>query len=788
MTAATHDGDTLRGVLEELDELYPGAWACGLFALLPRSKKPRDEEWNTDALARYETWRAGDTAQRERLRAEWLAFIAAHVASGGNVGLALPRGTVALDVEDAATLRACDAFDGAWQWSREAEQRGHALFRCPGALRQGKVRINGAPELVVSRVGGKGFLACAPSVHPETGERYGWLRGLPADLAELPELPEAWRAQLAPDARDADGGIGSGEIPKGSRNDTLHRIAAAMRGRGETPDGILDELRRVNAERCRPPLADSELRQIARSAERYAAGEPDSRPRIIISSRQPDAIASDAVAALVAANEPTPELFARGGESVSVVRDEDGRPVIRGATRYAILDRLASAATWWSVTKDGSKPASPAEKLAGVVLARISRLGDVLPSLRGVTQSPVMLEDGAILDRPGYDARSRLYYAPPDGFALPNVPEKPSTDEVRAAGALLLEELLGEFPFAADADRAAALACLLTLTLRECIPGCVPAFVADAPAAGTGKGLLADVLAVVTTGEPAAKAAEPDSGSDDEMRKRITSLLREGRALVVLDNVERPLGSPALAAALTAEVWGDRVLGASETVAIRNRASWVITGNNVQLRGDIPRRVYWCRLDAKAARPWQRTGFRHPDLVGWTRENRPALLGAALTLGRAWVAAGRPGPADSVPRLGGFERWRHVVGGALGVAGVPGFLGNLVKVYEQNDTDTPAWAAFLAEWRAWRADSPATVAELLDAVAPMGSAARLREALPPELTDAIVAKGSASRKVGRAFLRRVDTRYPLDDGRTVRLVRTTDNVRNVAAWRVEVSR
>jgi len=263
----------MRGVLEELDELYPGTWACGLFPLLPRSKHPRDEGWNADALSRYEAWRAGDTAQRERLRAEWLASVAAHVAGGGNVGLALPLGVVALDVEDAATLRACDAHDGAWQWSREPEGRGHALFRCGAALRQGKVRIDGAPELVVSRVGGKGFLVAAPSVHPETREPYSWLRGLPATPDGLPELPAAWRAQLEPDARDADG-IGNGAIPKGGRNDTLHRIAAAMRGRGEPPEAILAELRRVNAERCRPPLADGELQQIARSAERYAAGEP----------------------------------------------------------------------------------------------------------------------------------------------------------------------------------------------------------------------------------------------------------------------------------------------------------------------------------------------------------------------------------------------------------------------------------------------------------------------------------------------------------------------------------
>src|SRR5262249_19896539 len=151
---------------------------------------------------------------------------------------------------------------------------------------------------------------------------------------------------------------------------------------------------------------------------------------------------------------------------------------------------------------------------------------------------------------------------------------------------------------------------------REAINGCVPMFVLDAPAAGTGKGLAADIVAMIGTGRLAAKAAEPDARGDDEWRKRLTALLLEGAGVVVLDNVEKPIGSPSLAAALTTTSWSDRILGSTRMVTLPNRAVWIATGNNVRLRGDLPRRCVRVRLDAKVARPWDRSGFRHADLLG----------------------------------------------------------------------------------------------------------------------------------------------------------------------------
>jgi hypothetical protein len=94
------------------------------------------------------------------------------------------------------------------------------------------------------------------------------------------------------------------------------------------------------------------------------------------------------------------------------------------------------------------------------------------------------------------------------------------------------------------------------------------------------------------------------------------------------------------------------------------------TGNNPEFSNEMARRLVRIRLDPHTDRPWQRSDFRHPDLMSWVRANRARLVAACLTLCQAWIAAGRPRGGRSI---GSFENWAHVLGGVLEVAGIPGF-------------------------------------------------------------------------------------------------------------------
>src|SRR5262249_20903129 len=63
-------------------------------------------------------------------------------------------------------------------------------------------------------------------------------------------------------------------IKEGHRDDTLFRMGCALRGLGATEAGIYKALLAINEECCSPPLPDAQVAQKARSAARYAPGDP----------------------------------------------------------------------------------------------------------------------------------------------------------------------------------------------------------------------------------------------------------------------------------------------------------------------------------------------------------------------------------------------------------------------------------------------------------------------------------------------------------------------------------
>jgi hypothetical protein len=202
---------------------------------------------------------------------------------------------------------------------------------------------------------------------------------------------------------------------------------------------------------------------------------------------------------------------------------------------------------------------------------------------------------------------------------------------------------------------------------------------------------------------------------------------------------------------VTADTWSDRLLGRNTEVVLPVRCVWVATGNNLAVRGDFGRRCYWVRLDAKTSRPWTRTNFVHQDLVAYVREQRGEIVGALLTLARAWFARGCPKPA--CPSLGNFEEWCRIVGGVLEVAGIEGFLGNLDHLYEQVDQDSATWEAFLSVWHDVANWTPMTTAQL---VAKAQEDDRLRAAIPDRVLEP---KGEINRmKLGRLLGKHVGLR------------------------------
>jgi hypothetical protein len=242
---------------------------------------------------------------------------------------------------------------------------------------------------------------------------------------------------------------------------------------------------------------------------------------------------------------------------------------------------------------------------------------------------------------------------------------------------------------------------------RDLIDGPTPLHLFEKPSPGTGATLLVDMLSLPATGR--ALATMTEGRDEDEWRKRITAKLRSGSTFILIDNLRRRLDSAAVSAGITSPAWEDRILGVSEVTRLPVRCVWMATGNNPAVSTEIARRTVRVRMDAKLDRPWLRDGFKHDNLRQWAADHRGQLVWAALTMVRAWIARGRP---TGKKTLGMFERWSEVMGGILEVAGIPGFLSNLVEFYEESDAEGATWRAFLAAWWERHGESETTVKDL----------------------------------------------------------------------------
>ena len=448
--------------------------------------------------------------------------------------------------------------------------------------------------------------------------------------------------------------------------------------------------------------------------------------------------ADDAMRALAAANGSEPVIFermrqlARVGLAVAGPSG-DGHPVIELLSKDALGGELAQVALFVTLRQHPSQPdkaiqtrVSPPDDVVRDILARGQWEG--IPALAGVVETPVIRPDGTLLNTTGYDRQTWLYYAPRPGFTLSAVPEQPSREQMQEAVSLL-DEALGDFPFADTASRANAYALLLTPFVRHAMPeALVPMAIVDSPTPGTGKGLLVDLIGIVSTGRLLPKRSPARDA--DEWRKELVAAALEAPTFFVLDNITEPLGNGVLDLAVTAGTIAGRLLGHSRTATVPIRWVWVSTGNNVVVVGDLGRRGYWIRMESQLADPSKRTGFQHPQLLLWAQEERPRLVAAVLTLIRGWYAAGQPEAA--VPTFGSFEQWSRTVGGILAHAGIEGFLTNLDSFRARADQSRGEWEDFIGAWWSVLGGMEITLGELTRRLLEEASFKPLSEALPSE--------------------------------------------------------
>lgn len=421
-----------------------------------------------------------------------------------------------------------------------------------------------------------------------------------------------------------------------------------------------------------------------------------------------------AEAALLAADAG---IYQRGGQLVRVVPSDPpprgarntitravGTPIIMPVTREFLLLSLSRHVTFrkYDGRMDEWRQVDPPSTLAALLLAA----GEwQFPSLRGVVSAPTLRFDGSLLSTPGYDPDSGLLLWD-DGTVWPEINPKPSAAEAAEALALL-RDLLNEFDFRDGRNsphESAALASILTAAVRSALP-IAPGFGIDAHKMGSGKTELVHTVSRIVTGRDAS--VMPLADNDEEIRKALLALLIAGDPIALIDNIEQPVSSAALNAALTSEFYKDRILGESRNAVLPTRVTLIATGNNLQFCGDLTSRILMSGLDPQCEQPGSREFSR--DLKVYALAHRAELLAAALTITLAYLAAGAPG-RWSPSR---FRAWDQLVRRPLLWVGCPDPL----ATQDEMRVVDPVRTSLLEVIQAWSdafMDRPVTVAEAIE--------------------------------------------------------------------------
>ena len=276
-----------------------------------------------------------------------------------------------------------------------------------------------------------------------------------------------------------------------------------------------------------------------------------------------------------------------------------------------------------------------------------------LKHLNAIITAPTLRLDGSLLSRPGFDEATGLLLEI-DGDEVHAVPIHPTVKQVETALERLMEPF-ADFPLVGPEDRGVLLAALLTAAVRPVLPT-APAVGFDAPTQGSGKTLLAKCVAALALGEVPTIWPHTHARDDEEIRKRIMTILMTGTRAVIWDNVIGVFDSAALAGALTSQNYSDRILGKTGSANVPNKALWLLTGNNLTLAGDLPRRVLKCRIDPETDRPFARQFDVDPET--YCHQHRQRMIADALTVIRGWLASDdAPAPGS----MASFEAWDLMV-------------------------------------------------------------------------------------------------------------------------------
>jgi Bifunctional DNA primase/polymerase, N-terminal/AAA domain/Primase C terminal 1 (PriCT-1) len=235
-----------------------------VFPCWPKTKRPMTQHGWHDA-----------SADEEQIRAWWAKTPNANVAIACN-----PSNLAVLDidhglgsVEDLELwLQKADLYATRAVRTGRRPDYGVQLYYEGAIPDVGMWKLDGC-EGQVKSLGG--YVMAAGSIHPDSGEAYAVLWDEP--WVGVNPTPDGLRTLKSEKTSSA---VDDGAPITGNRNNTLTSIAGKLRNAGLSAAALEVALIQVNADRCVPPLGESEVQRIAANAAKWEM--PQDAPQALI--------------------------------------------------------------------------------------------------------------------------------------------------------------------------------------------------------------------------------------------------------------------------------------------------------------------------------------------------------------------------------------------------------------------------------------------------------------------------------------------------------------------------
>ncbi|MCH8993038.1 MAG: hypothetical protein IIA44_14965 [Acidobacteria bacterium] len=283
---------------------------------------------------------------------------------------------------------------------------------------------------------------------------------------------------------------------------------------------------------------------------------------------------------------------------------------------------------------------------------------------------------------PGYHKPSEIFY---DGPIVRPTQKTP-----------LLDRLLREFCWKADADRVNYLGMLVTAVTMNHWIGKHPLAIFNSNMPRLGKSLLARLLALLTDGSCATVTYIPN---DEEFERQLATRVEEGDRVVIIDNAKHSqrvpeVSSGVLERCVTDETLNFRRLRTNTTITRPNDVIFCLTMNTARLSPDLRHRGLPINLHWEG--DVRNRHFDIPDPGAFVAEHRFELIAELLGIVRRWLRAGQPIPKDAASHSVS-NPWAATMDGILRVNGYDGFLSNFDESEQAFDVDHAAVAEVCAE-------------------------------------------------------------------------------------------